>query len=421
MAVSTDEKREVRVAESSYDIAKIRSDFPILQMERAGKPLVYLDNAATAQTPNAVIDALTRYYTCENANVHRGVHYLSQTATTRYEDARKKIANFFHAPVGCEIIFTRGATEAINLVASSYGEAHVGEGDEIIISHLEHHSNIVPWQILCERKGAKLRVIPINDAGEMILEEYEAMLSPRTKIVAVNHVSNALGTINPVETIIELAHAQGVPVLLDGAQAAPHMPVDLKALNCDFYAFSAHKVYGPTGIGCLYGNAKLLNAMPPYQSGGDMIMSVSFEKTTYNSLPYRFEAGTPNIADAIAFGAALDYLSAIGMAEIAAYEQELLAYGTEALQEVKGLELIGTAKHKAGVLSFVMEHAHPHDIGQLLDDENIAIRAGHHCAQPVMQRYGVPATARASLGMYNTREEIDAMVEALHKVNKVFA
>lgn len=421
MAVSTHENLEVATTASSYDIEKIRNDFPILKLEHNGKPLVYLDNAATAQTPQVVIDALTQYYTKENANVHRGVHYLSQKATTRYEDARKKIANFVNAQVGCEIIFTRGTTDAINLVAASYGEAHIGEGDEVIISHMEHHSNIVPWQILCERKGAKLRVIPINDAGELLLEEYERMLSPCTKMVAINHVSNALGTINPVKEITRLAHAQGAVVLVDGAQAVPHMPVDLKDLNCDFYAFSGHKIYGPTGIGCLYGNAKLLNEMPPYQSGGDMIMSVTFEKTTYNSLPYKFEAGTPNIADAIALGEALDYLSPIGMAQIAAHEQDLLHYGTEALQMVEGLRFIGTARDKAGVLSFTMEYAHPHDIGQLLDDEGIAIRAGHHCAQPVMQRFNVPATARASLGMYNTREEIDVLIEALHKVNKVFS
>ena len=421
MAVSIQENRTTALTVPEYDVERIRQDFPILNLEQSGHRLVYLDNAATAQTPQAVIDALVRYYTHENANVHRGVHFLSQRATDRYEEARSKIARFLNTPVGCQLIFTRGTTDAINLVASSYGDSHVQEGDEIIISHMEHHSNIVPWQMLCERKNAHLKVIPINDAGELILDEYARMISPRAKLVAITHVSNALGTINPVEDIIRMAHEHGVPVLVDGAQAVPHMPTDLKKIDCDFYVFSGHKVYGPTGIGCLYGNAKFLNDMPPYQGGGDMIVSVTFEKTTYNSLPYKFEAGTPNIADAIALGAAIDYLSSIGMDKIAAHEHELLQYGTEALQSVKGIRLIGTARNKAGVLSFTMEHAHPHDIGQLLDEKGIAIRAGHHCAQPVMQRFNVPATARASLGMYNTREEIDMLVEALHHVNKVFS
>ncbi len=403
------------------NVDAIREDFPILRLERNGKPLVYLDNAATSQTPRQVVDAISDYYFTKNANVHRGVHHLSQVATDVYEAARNKIAQFIGAHVGCEIIFTKGTTEAINLVAQTYGRKHIREGDEILISYMEHHSNIVPWQMLCEETGATLKVVPINDDGEMIMEEFDALLSERTKLVSVVHVSNALGTINPIETIIEKAHAMGVPVLLDGAQSTPHMPIDVKALDVDFYACSAHKMYGPTGMGILYGKATLLEEMPPFHGGGDMILSVTFEKTVFNTLPYKFEAGTPHIAGVVALGATVDYLNTIGMDKIAAYEAALLDYGTQALEQVEGVQIIGTAKKKAGVLSFTMEHAHPHDIGQILDDHGVAIRAGHHCAQPVMQRFGVAATARASLAVYNTREEIDALIGALEDVNKVFA
>ncbi len=403
------------------NVDAIREDFPILGLERNGKPLVYLDNAATSQTPRQVVDAISDYYFTKNANVHRGVHHLSQVATDVYEAARNKIAQFIGAHVGCEIIFTKGTTEAINLVAQTYGRKHIGAGDEILISYMEHHSNIVPWQMLCEETGATLKVVPINDDGEMIMEEFDALLSEKTKLVSVVHVSNALGTINPIETIIEKSHAMGVPVLLDGAQSTPHMPIDVKALDVDFYACSAHKMYGPTGMGILYGKATLLEEMPPFHGGGDMILSVTFEKTVFNTLPYKFEAGTPHIAGVVALGATVDYLNTIGMEKIAAYEGALLDYGTQALEQVEGVQLIGTAKKKAGVLSFTMEHAHPHDIGQILDDHGVAIRAGHHCAQPVMQRFGVAATARASLAVYNTKEEIDALIGALEDVNKVFA
>ena len=403
------------------NVDAIRDDFPILSLERNGKPLVYLDNAATSQTPRQVVDAISDYYFTKNANVHRGVHHLSQVATDVYESARNKIAQFIGAHVGCEIIFTKGTTEAINLVAQTYGRKHIGEGDEILISYMEHHSNIVPWQMLCEETGATLKVVPINDDGEMIMEEFDALLSERTKLVSVVHVSNALGTINPIETIIEKAHAMGVPVMLDGAQSTPHMPIDVKALDVDFFACSAHKMYGPTGMGILYGKATLLEEMPPFHGGGDMILSVTFEKTVFNTLPYKFEAGTPHIAGVVALGATADYLNTIGMDKIAAYEAALLDYGTQALEQVEGVKIIGTAKEKAGVLSFTMESAHPHDIGQILDDHGVAIRAGHHCAQPVMQRFGVAATARASLAVYNTREEIDALIGALEDVNKVFA
>ncbi|MBI2425450.1 MAG: cysteine desulfurase [Candidatus Hydrogenedentes bacterium] len=402
------------------DVEAIRADFPILDLVRNGNPLVYLDNGATSQTPRCVMDAIEHYYAARNANVHRGVHYLSQAATHDFEEARKKAGRFIGTPLACEVIFTRGTTEAINLVAQSYGRTHVGAGDEVLISYMEHHSNIVPWQMLCEEKGAHLKVIPINDAGELDMDAFERLLNERTKIVAVTHVSNALGTITPIKEIIRIAHSAGVPVLLDGAQAIPHMPINVYELGCDFYAFSAHKMYGPTGMGVLYGKARLLDAMPPWQGGGDMIMSVTFEKTTYNTLPYKFEAGTPNIEGAIALGAAVDYLERLGMNAIAAHEHQLLTYATRALQEVPGLTIIGTAKEKAAVISFVLESAHPHDIGQLLDDAGIAVRAGHHCAQPVMQRFGIPATTRASLALYNTREEIDALVAALHNVNKVF-
>lgn len=403
-----------------YPLERIRADFPILKLQVNGKPLVYLDNAATSQKPQCVIDALDQYYAAENANVHRGVHYLSQLATTKYEAVREKAARFLGAPVVCNVIFTGGTTDGLNLIAQTYGRANLREDDEIVVSYMEHHSNIVPWQMLCEQTGAKLRVIPINDAGELIFEEYEKLLNARTKIVSIVHVSNALGTVNPVRQMADLAHAQGAVVIVDGAQSAPHMKLDMRELGCDFFVCSAHKIYGPTGLGLLYGRGDLLDAMPPWRGGGDMILSVSFEKTTYNCLPYKFEAGTPHIGGIIAFGVALDYLEAIGMNAIAAHEQELLDYATDALGEVAGLHLVGTAAEKAGVLSFTLDSAHPHDIGQLLNDEGVAVRAGHHCAQPVMKRYGVPATARASLGIYNNRHDIDVLVRALHNVNKVF-
>jgi cysteine desulfurase/selenocysteine lyase len=403
-----------------FEVENIRRDFPALQQQVRDKDLVYFDNAATTQKPQSVIDSLNRYYSRENSNIHRGVHLLSQEATFAYERARGRVRLFLNAAENEEIIFVRGTTEGINLVAHSYGRTQLKEGDEIIISHMEHHSNIVPWQMLCEEKGAHLRVVPIDDDGEFLLDEYEKLLSERTRLVAVTHASNALGSINPVQQIIALAHDQGVPVLLDGAQGAPHLPVDVGALDCDFYTFSAHKLFGPTGVGILYGKKTLLEAMPPYEGGGSMIRSVSFEKTTYADLPTKFEAGTPHIAGGIGLGAAIDYVNAIGRAQIAAYETELLAYGTELLQQIDGLRIIGNAREKVGVLSFVMDAAHPHDIGTILDIEGIAVRAGHHCAQPTMQRYGVPATVRASLAFYNTREELDALAAALHKVIEVF-
>ena len=406
---------------AGFDVFKIRADFPILAVKVHGKPLVYLDNAATTQKPQAVIDALIHYYTSENANIHRGVHALSELATESFEQARVKIQRFLRAADSAEIVFVRGATEGINLVAQTYGRTHVRSGDEVIISSLEHHSNIVPWQILCEQQGARLRVIPINDDGELLLEEFEKLLGPKTKFVAIAHVSNALGTINPVRKMIEMAHHWNVPVLVDGAQAAPHIPIDVQTLDCDFYAFSGHKLYGPTGIGVLYGKRKLLEAMPPYQGGGDMISSVTFEKTLYNKLPYKFEAGTPDVSGAIGLGAAIDYVSTIGLDRIAAHEDKLLAYATHALSSIPGLRLIGTAKAKAAVLSFVMSNIHPHDIGTVLDQQGIAIRTGHHCAQPLMQRFGVEATARASFALYNTKEEVDALVAGIHKVQEVFA
>ncbi len=406
---------------SSYDVEKIRADFPILRQKIRGKPLVYLDNAATTQKPQAVINTITRYYERDNANIHRGVHFLSEHATEEHDEARGTIQNFINAADSKEIIFVRGATEAINLVAQSYGRAHISAGDEVVITAMEHHSNIVPWQFLCDEKGAKLRVAPINDAGELLLDEYANLLGPKTKIVAVTHVSNALGSITPLRRMIELAHAQNIPVLVDGAQAIPHMKVDVQALDCDFYAFSGHKVYGPTGIGVLYGKAALLDAMPPYQGGGDMIASVTFEKTLFNKLPFKFEAGTPDICGAIGLGAAIRYVEGLGIDQIAAHEHDLLAYATEKVSAIPEVRLIGTAKEKAGVLSFVIEGIHPHDIGTILDQEGIAIRTGHHCSQPVMQRFDIPATARASLGLYNTREEIDALAAGIEKVREVFA
>ena len=403
------------------DVARIREDFPILKELIHGKPLVYLDNAATTQKPQAVIDALVNYYMTENSNVHRGVHTLSQIATDAYEGGREKVRQFINAEHDKEIIFVRGTTEGINLVAQTYGRANIGPGDEIIITAMEHHSNIVPWQILCEEKGAHLKVIPINDDGELLLDEYESLLSPRTRFVSVVHQSNALGTINPVEKIVELAHARDIPVLLDGAQAVAHVPIDVQKLGCDFYAFSGHKLYGPTGVGALYGRSELLDAMPPYQGGGEMIRSVTFEKTLYNVIPAKFEAGTQNIAGSVGLGAAIDYVNSVGMDRIAAYEKELLAYGTERLSEIEAVRLIGTAREKGSILSFVMDMAHPHDVGTILDAEGIAVRTGHHCAQPLMDRYGVPATARASLAFYNTKEEIDTLVRGIDRVIEVFS
>ncbi len=406
---------------TGFDAERVRADFPVLQQLVNGKPLVYLDNGATSQKPQAVIDELVRYYSTENANVHRGVHTLSQNATEDYEGARAKVKRLLNAADDHEIIFTRGTTDSINMVAQSYGRQNFGPGDEIIVSNMEHHSNIVPWQMLCEEKGSVLRVVPIDDAGELLMDEYERMLSPRTKLVSITQVSNALGTILPVEQIIDMAHAQGVPVMLDGAQAVPHMAVDVRKLDCDFYAFSGHKIFGPTGIGILYGKAELLDAMPPVQGGGDMIKSVTFEKTIYNDLPYKFEAGTPNIAGAIGLGAALDYVQSVGYEAFGAYEEELLEYGTKALESIGGLRIIGTSPRKAGILSFVIDNIHPHDIGTILDAEGVAIRTGHHCAQPVMQRFQIPATARASLAMYNTKEDIDALVKAIDRVIEVFS
>jgi cysteine desulfurase / selenocysteine lyase len=411
--------RDIRPSE--LDVERIRGDFPALHQKVRGKPLVYLDNAATSQKPRAVLDAIVRYYSEDNANVHRGVHTLSERATKAYEGARGTVRRFLNAERDSEIVFVRGTTEAINLVAQTFARGRVGSGDEVVITTMEHHSNIVPWQMLCEQKGARLRVAPINDAGELRLEALEDLIGARTKMLALPHVSNALGTVNPVRKIVALAHGKGVPVLVDGAQAVPHMAVDVRALGCDFYAFSGHKLYGPTGIGALYAKAEHLEAMPPYQGGGDMIASVTFEKTLYNKPPYKFEAGTPDIAGAIGLGAAIDYVASLGMDRIAAYEDALLAYGTRALESVPGLRLIGTAHEKAGVLSFILGDIHPHDIGTVLDREGIAVRSGHHCAQPVMERFGVPATARASLAFYNTRAEIDALVAGLAKVREVFA
>jgi cysteine desulfurase / selenocysteine lyase len=408
-------------AGKGFDVERIREDFPILQTKVHGHPLVYLDNAATSQKPQAVIDALVRYYEGENANIHRGVHYLSQLATEEFEKARETVRAFVNAARASEIVFARGTTEAINLVAQTYGRANVGVGDEVLITAMEHHSNIVPWQLLCEEKGARLRVAPINDEGELQTEEFEKLLGPKTKVAAVAHVSNALGTINPLKEMIAMAHRRGVPVVVDGAQAVPHLKVDVQALDADFYAFSGHKMYGPTGIGVLYGKQALLEAMPPYQGGGDMISSVTFEKTTYNKVPHKFEAGTPDMAGVAGLKAAIEYMNGIGMGKIAAHEHDLLEYATEVVGQLPGVKLIGTAREKASVLSFVLEEAHPHDIGTILDQEGIAVRTGHHCAQPVMERYGIPATVRASFAAYNTRGEIDALARGIRKVREVFA
>jgi cysteine desulfurase/selenocysteine lyase len=410
-----------KAANRSFDVERIRKDFPILQTKVHGHPLVYLDNAATSQKPRAVIDALVRYYEGENANIHRGVHYLSQIATEEFEKARETVRAFVNAARASEIIFTRGTTEALNLVAQTYGKTNVGAGDEVLITAMEHHSNIVPWQMLCAEKGAKLRVAPMNDEGELLLAEYEKLLSAKTKVVAVGHVSNALGTINPVKQMIAAAHAKGAVVVVDGAQAVPHLKVDVQDLDADFYAFSGHKMYGPTGIGVLYGKQALLEAMPPYQGGGDMISSVTFEKTTYNKVPHKFEAGTPDMAGVAGLMAAIDYMNGIGIEKIAAHEHELLEYATEVIGAIEGVRLIGTAREKAGVLSFVLDEVHSHDIGTILDQQGIAVRTGHHCAQPVMDRFGIPATVRASFAMYNTKGEVDALALGIRKVREVFA
>jgi len=404
-----------------FDVEKIRQDFPILEQKVHGKNLVYMDNAATTQKPKCVIDAITKYYSELNSNVHRGVHSLSDKATTAYEKSRAYIAKFINASNAHEIIFVRGTTEAINLVASSYGNEHVKEGDEVIVSHLEHHSNIVPWQMLCERKNAKLKVIPVNDRGELIIEEYKKLLSSKTRIVAVNHTSNSLGTINPVKEIIRLAHDAGAVVLIDGAQAVQHNKVDVRDFEADFFAFSGHKVYGPTGIGVLYGKESILEKMQPYQGGGDMIKNVSFEKTTYNDLPYRFEAGTPDIAGAIVLSEALKYVEHTGLHNIAKHEKELLTYATEKLNEIEDFRIIGTAEKKTSVISFLIGGIHPYDIGTILDKQGIAVRTGLHCTEPLMNRFGIPGTVRASFGMYNTNEEIDLLVEGVKKAKKMLS
>jgi cysteine desulfurase / selenocysteine lyase len=405
---------------SVYDVEEIRKDFPILSSIIHGKPLCYLDNAATTQKPKSVIDNDVNYYTHLNSNIHRGVHFLSEAATKAYEDARIKVQKFVNASSEKEIIFTRGTTESINLVAQSFGRSNLQEGDEIIISGMEHHSNIVPWQLIAEEKKAKIRVIPITDKGDLIIDEYKKLLSSRTKIVSVVYVSNSLGTINDVETIISLAHKQNIPVLLDAAQAVNHLSVDVQKLDCDFLAFSGHKLYGPTGIGVLYGKSSFLEHMPPYQGGGDMISKVTFEKTTFNSLPYKFEAGTSNIAGTIGLGAAVDYINSIGINNIAAHEHELLEYATEELLKINGLRIIGQSDNKCSLISFVLDNIHPHDVGTFLDFEGIAIRTGHHCTQPLMDRFGVPATSRASFGLYNTKQEIDILAAGIKKVIEVF-
>jgi cysteine desulfurase/selenocysteine lyase len=410
----------VRVG-NAFDAAAIRRDFPILRQLVRGKPLVYLDNAATTQKPRAMIEALTRFYSEDNANVHRGVHQLSERATAAFEAARRTVQRFLGAADEREIVFVRGATEGINLVAQSWGRSHLQAGDEVLISTLEHHSNIVPWQLICGQTGATLKVAPISDRGEIILDEFDRLLTPRTKLVSVVHVSNALGTITPVSDIVRRAHARGVPVLVDGAQAVSHLSVDVQRLDCDFYVFSGHKVFGPTGIGVLYGKSRLLGVMPPYQGGGDMISSVTFERTDYNTVPYRFEAGTPDIAGAIGLAAALDYVSSLGFDHISAHERELIAYATHALSAVPGVRIVGPTGEKAAIVSFVMDGVHPHDVGTIVDGEGVAIRTGHHCCQPLMHRLGVDATARASFAFYNTTDEVDALVAALYRVREMFA
>ena len=405
---------------AGLDTAAIRADFPILRLAVAGKPLVYLDNAASSQMPQPVIDRLLRYQTSEHANIHRAVHYLSETATREYEAARGKLARFINAREEREVIFTSGTTEAINLVMHGYGRRFIGAGDEIILTTLEHHSNIVPWQMLAEEKGAVIRVVPINDAGELLIDDYEALFNARTRLVCMTHVSNALGTVNPVKPMIDCAHAKGVPVLVDGAQAVPHMRVDVQALDCDFYVFSGHKLCGPTGIGVLYGRAELLEKMQPFKGGGDMILSVTFEKTTYAGIPQKFEAGTPPIAAAVGLGAAIDYLEAVGMDAIAAHEHDLLTYASAEVARIPGVRIVGTAQAKAAVLSLVIQGVHPHDVGTLLNQEGIAVRTGHHCAQPVMRRFSLAATSRASFAFYNTHAEVDALVAGIRLVQKVF-
>lgn len=419
--LSTAEAVETTMPANDWDVGRIRADFPVLHQTVNGKPLIYLDNGASSQVPQVVIDRGIFYIEQEHSNIHRGVHYLSQRATTAYEGAREKVKRFINARESRECIFVRGATEGINLVMYGYGRKFISAGDEIIISAMEHHANIVPWQMLCEEKGARLRVIPMNDAGELILEEYDALLNTRTKLVAVTHVSNALGTVNPIKEMIVRAHKYGVPVLIDGAQSAPHMPVDVQDLDCDFYAFSGHKMYAPTGSGIIYGKSELLEKMDPFQGGGDMIKTVTFEKTTYADLPNKMEAGTPAIASQIGLGAAIDYLNSIGREQAAVYEAELLRYATERVAAIEGVRIIGTARKKASVLSFVIDGIHPHDIGTILDQEGIAVRAGHHCAQPVMQRFNVPATARASFAFYNTKEEIDVLARTIEKVIEIFS
>ncbi|AKF79860.1 cysteine desulfurase [Myxococcus fulvus 124B02] len=405
---------------STFDVQQVRADFPLLRQEVRGRPLVYLDSAATAQKPQAVIDAIVRFYQHDNANVHRGVHILSERATEAYEGARETVRGFLNARDAREIIFVRGTTEAINLVAQTYGRKHIGAGDEVLITQMEHHANIVPWRMLCEQTGATLRVIPVDERGELVLDAVDALLTDKTRILAVTHVSNALGTVNPVKELTRRAHAKGIPVLVDGAQSVTHFPVDVQDLGCDFYAFSGHKTFGPTGIGVLYGRLERLEPMPPYQGGGDMILSVTMEKVTYNRVPHRFEAGTPNLEGAVGLAAAIRYLQGVGLSAIAEHDREMMAYATAALESVPGLRLIGTAREKAGVLSFTLEDIHPHDVGTILDREGICIRTGHHCAQPVMQHFKLPATARASLALYNTREDVDALVRGLHKVREVF-
>lgn len=404
----------------SFDVDKIREDFPILQTFVHGKPLIYLDNAATTQKPQSVIDNITNYYSTYNSNIHRGVHYLSEFATRKYEISRKTVRKFINADLDEEVIFTRGTTESINLVASTYGRFHLKEGDEVLITGMEHHSNIVPWQLICMEKGATLKVAPLNDDGEVILEEYIALLNERTKFVSIVHVSNSLGTINPVKEMIDAAHDLGIPVLLDGAQSVQHFKIDVKKLDCDFFVFSGHKIYGPTGIGVLYGKKSLLEEMPPYQGGGDMIKSVTFERTIFNDLPYKFEAGTPNIIGSIGLGEAIKYIDSVGIDKISRYENDLLEYATEILSDIDGLRIIGTAGQKSSVISFVLENIHPHDVGTFLDMDGIAIRTGHHCTEPVMRRFGVPATSRASFSFYNSRSEVDQLAESIRKIIKIF-
>jgi cysteine desulfurase / selenocysteine lyase len=405
---------------SAIWLAEIRKQFAILDEYVHNKPLVYLDNAATTQKPESVMLAMDEYYRHLNSNIHRGVHFLSEQATILYEGVREKVRSYINAATSKEVVFVRGTTEAINLVADSFGRAFVKAGDEVLISGMEHHSNIVPWQLLCERTGASLKVAPIDDRGDIIVEEFERLLNVRTRIVGLAHVSNALGTVNPVKHLVDMAHRRGIPVLVDGAQAAPHLRIDVRDLDCDFYALSAHKMYGPTGIGVLYGKQKLLESMPPYQGGGDMIRSVTFEKTVFNDLPYKFEAGTPSIAEGIGFGAALDFLATLDWNAVSKHEHALLTAATDALSEIQGVRIIGTAKEKTGVVSFVMDDVHPHDIGTILDQEGIAVRTGHHCAQPVMLRYGIPATVRASFAIYNTHQEIEALVHGISRVKEVF-